>query len=56
MLSINWTVAGGWEKPQIIPNRLDTIASELNNSGISCHEGISVVENRRNGKLQAFRA
>ena len=34
---------------------METSATVLH-YGISVHEGISVVENPRNGKLQAFRA
>ena len=58
MLSIDWTKAGGWEKPKIIPNgpiKLETSATALH-YGISVHERISVVENAKTGKLQAFRA
>ena len=58
MLSIDWTMAGGWQKPEIIPYgpiRLETSATVLH-YGLSCHEGISVVKNAKTGKLQAFRA
>jgi len=58
MLSIDWTKAGGWDKPKIIPYgpiQLETSATALH-YGISVHEGISVVENSKTGKLQAFRA
>ena len=58
MLSIDWTKDGGWEAPRIIPFgpvRMETSATALH-YGISVHEGISVVENAKTGKLQAFRA
>jgi branched-chain amino acid aminotransferase len=58
MLSIDYTKEGGWAKPEIIPFgpiQLQTSATSLH-YGISVHEGISVTENQRTGKLQAFRA
>jgi branched-chain amino acid aminotransferase len=58
MLSIDWTKANGWEKPEIIPYgpvKMQTSATALH-YGISVHEGISVLENSNTGKLQAFRA
>ena len=53
MLSIDWDIEKGWDKPRIIPYgpfKLDTSASSLH-YGISVHEGISVVQNIMNGKL-----
>ena len=58
MLSIDWTKEKGWEAPQIIPYgpvKMSTAATALH-YGISVHEGISVVENEKSGKIQAFRA
>ena len=58
MLSIEWTKEQGWQAPEIIPYgpiKLATSATSLH-YGISVHEGISVVQNFRDGKLQAFRA
>ena len=58
MLSIDWTKDAGWHAPQIIPYgpiTMETSATALH-YGISVHEGISVVENAKTGKLQAFRA
>ena len=58
MLSIEWTKDQGWQAPEIIPYgpiKLATSATSLH-YGISVHEGISVVQNFRDGKLQAFRA
>lgn len=57
MLSIDWTKAGGWAKPQIIPYgpiKLETSATALH-YGISVHEGLSVVQNTNTGKMQGFR-
>jgi len=47
MLSIDWTKAGGWEVPKIVPYgpiKMETSATALH-YGISVHEGISIVEN-----------
>ena len=58
MLSTDYTKETGWQKPKIVPYspiQMETSAAVLHH-GISVHAGISVVENRRNGKLQAFRA
>lgn len=58
MLSIDYLRETGWQKPQIVSDR--TIQLEKSpttmRGGVSVQEGISVVKNRRNGKLQAFRA
>lgn len=58
MLSVDWTKEGGWEAPKILPYgpiKMETSATALH-YGISVHEGISVVENAKTGKMQAFRA
>ena len=58
MLSIDWSKEGGWEAPQIVPYgpiKMHTAATSLH-YGISVHEGISIVENAKTGKMQAFRA
>lgn len=57
MLSIDWTKQGGWEKPKIIPYgpiKIETSATVLH-YGISAHEAITVCENNKTHKLQAFR-
>lgn len=57
MLSIDWTKAGGWEKPQIIPHgpmRIGTSATALH-YGISVNDSVSIVKNKDTKKLQAFR-
>ena len=51
MLSIDWTKAGGWEAPKIIPYgpiKMQTSATALH-YGISVHEGINIVENANSG-------
>ena len=58
MLSIDWTKDAGWAAPEIIPFgpiKMETSSSSLH-YGISVHEGISVLENAKSGKMQAFRA
>ena len=58
MLSVQWTKTGGWEAPEIIPYgpiKLATSATSLH-YGISVFEGVSVVQNAKSDKLQAFRA
>ena len=54
MLSIDYKKeAGGWQKPEIVPYgpiTMETSATALH-YGISAHEGISVVENQKTGKL-----
>lgn len=57
MLTIDWSKQGGWEKPNIIPYgpiKLETSATVLH-YGISAHEAITVCENSKSHKLQAFR-
>lgn len=53
MLSIDWTKQGGWEAPKILPYGpipIETSATALH-YGISVHDGISVVENGKTGKM-----
>lgn len=57
MVTIDWSKEGGWEAPKIVPHgpiKLETSATALH-YGISCYEGISIVKNRKSGKLQGFR-
>jgi len=58
MLSIDWQKQSGWQKPKIVPYgpfEIATSATSLH-YGISSHDGISVLQNSKTGKLQAFRA
>ena len=53
MLNIDWTKEGGWTRPQIIPYgpiKMETSATALH-YGISVHEGISILENSKTGKM-----
>jgi branched-chain amino acid aminotransferase len=57
MLSIDYTVEGGWEKPQIIPYgpmKLATTAMCLH-YGMSAYEGALIVKNNETRTPQAFR-
>ena len=57
MLSVDWDKQNGWHAPQIIPHgpiSLETSATSLH-YGISCFEGLSIVKNSQNNKLQGFR-
>lgn len=57
MLMVDWSKADGWQKPQIVPYgpfKLATSVSSLH-YGISCNEGLNIVNNKSTGKLQAFR-
>jgi branched-chain amino acid aminotransferase len=58
MLSIDWNTTTGWQKPQIIPYgkiKLPITATSLH-YGISCYEGLNIVQNEKTGKSQSFRA
>jgi len=58
MLSVEWSKQEGWGRPEILPYgpiKMATSATALH-YGISVHEGISILENANDGKLQAFRA
>ncbi len=53
MLSIDWSKNGGWSAPEILPYgpiKLSTSATALH-YGISVHEGISILENEKSGKM-----
>jgi branched-chain amino acid aminotransferase len=58
MLSIDYTEAQGWSKPKIQPYGPFTIATTATSLhyGISCYEGISIVQNAKTSRPQAFRA
>ena len=58
MLSIDWTKEGGWQKPQILPYGPIEVATSATvmHYGVSVHDGVSVVQNAKTNKLQAFRA
>jgi len=53
MLVVDWTKQGGWEKPKIVPYgpiKVETSATVLH-YGISVHEGLSVLANKKTGKI-----
>ena len=57
MLTVDWSKAEGWEKPQIVPYgpiELGVTATSLH-YGLSCYEGMNIVRNRQSNKAQAFR-
>lgn len=57
MLVCDWNKQDGWLAPQIVPYgpiKLETSATALH-YGISVHEGVTVINNKKTGKLQAFR-
>lgn len=57
MLEVDWTKDEGWGTPKIVPYgpvEMATSATALH-YGISVHEGITVIENKDDGKLQGFR-
>jgi branched-chain amino acid aminotransferase len=57
MLTIDYSKENGWHKPVIQPYgpiSLETSATVLH-YGISAHEAITVCENSKTKKLQAFR-
>jgi branched-chain amino acid aminotransferase len=57
MVTIDWSKADGWEKPQIQPYgplELATSATVLH-YGISAYASLAVCENAKTNKLQAFR-
>lgn len=57
MLTIDYSSATGWQKPQILPYgslKIPVSATSLH-YGISCYEGLNVLKSEKTGAAQAFR-
>lgn len=58
MLQIDWDKKTGWGKPQITPYgpmRVPISATSLH-YGISCYEGLNVIQNKNTNEAQSFRS
>lgn len=57
MLEIDWSVKDGWGKPKIVPYgafKVPIAATSLH-YGLSCIEGMNIIQNRENQESQSFR-
>jgi len=57
MLTVDWTKDGGWEKPSIVPHGPISVATSATSLhyGLATNDSFSILKNKTNGKLQAFR-